>query len=149
MKKTLKIESPEQMVALGKMIGSNLFSGSLVTLNGDLGAGKTTLTKGIGQALHVRGTINSPTFTIMKIYNGDKTLYHLDVYRLSGVGGDFDLEEYFYKDGVSVIEWAEIITPILPEGRLDVTIRITGETTRDVLLETASKAYAFIEDLKI
>jgi tRNA threonylcarbamoyladenosine biosynthesis protein TsaE len=147
MKKILQIKSPEEMIALGQTIGKKLFPGAIITLNGDLGAGKTTFTKGIGQALNIKAVINSPTFTIMKVYQGDLTLFHIDAYRLDGVGSDFDLEEYFYQDGICVIEWAEIITDILPEERLDITISITGESTRQVIIETNNQEYQKLEGI--
>lgn len=148
MKKILSINSPDEMIALGKTIGKHLFPGAVITLNGDLGAGKTTFTKGIGQALNIKSVINSPTFTIMKIYDGDLTLYHIDAYRLEGVGSDFDLEEYFYQNGVCVIEWADIIKDILPKERLEVTILITGETSRDIILEVSSLEFQGLEGFK-
>ena len=83
----------------------------------------------------------------MKVYQGDLTLFHIDAYRLDGVGSDFDLEEYFYQDGICVIEWAEIITDILPEERLDITISITGESTRQVIIETNNQEYQKLEGI--
>lgn len=147
MKKILTINSPEAMVALGKTIGEYLFPGAVITLKGDLGAGKTTFTKGIGQALNIKSVINSPTFTIMKIHQGDLTLYHIDAYRLDGVGSDFDLEEYFYQEGVCVIEWADIIKDILPKERLDITISITGEMSRTVTLESNDPKFQVLEGI--
>ena len=97
-------------------------------LSGFLGAGKTTFTKGIGLALGVKRIINSPTFTIMKIYeptinvNNIEKLYHLDVYRLNDSSGDDALSEYFDLGGVSVIEWADIIDDLLPDNLWHITI---------------------------
>jgi tRNA threonylcarbamoyladenosine biosynthesis protein TsaE len=143
-KKELIIKSADQMIDLGYQIGKHLFPNALITLTGDLGAGKTTLTKGIGKALQVSDVINSPTFTIMKIHRGTLNLYHIDVYRLDGVGGDFDLEEYFDYGGVCVIEWAEIIEPILPKEQLQIVIKNIGEFTRLVELNSEQEIYVNI-----
>ena len=94
-------KSANETISLGKKVGELLSPGDVVLLDGDLGAGKTTLTKGIGEALGVFRTINSPTFTIMKMYEGKYPLYHMDLYRLNGSGMDFDLEDYIFGDGIS------------------------------------------------
>ena len=107
--KIIYTKNAEETIKLGRTIGNLLFSSAIITLNGDLGAGKTTFTKGIAQALGVERVVNSPTFTIMKVYEGRLTLYHMDVYRLEGIGYDYDLEEYLYGDGVSVVEWSDNI----------------------------------------
>jgi tRNA threonylcarbamoyladenosine biosynthesis protein TsaE len=109
MKKIIKIHSPQAMIAFGEALGRRLPANSIIALEGDLGAGKTTLTKGIGLGLGIQSIINSPTFTIMKIHEGRMKLYHLDVYRLDKVKDDFELEEYFGEGGVCVIEWASRI----------------------------------------
>lgn len=114
----------EETIELGEKIGSLLFPGAVITLNGDLGAGKTTFTKGIAKGLNIGRVVNSPTFTIMKIYEGDLVLYHMDVYRLSGIGYDYDLEEYIYGNGVCVIEWSENIKDSIDEHlQIDITLK--------------------------
>lgn len=129
----------EETVELGEKIGSLLFPGAVVTLNGDLGAGKTTLTKGIAKALGVTRVVSSPTFTIMKVYEGKLPLYHMDVYRLEGIGYDYDLEEYIYGDGVSVIEWSENIKDSLDKFlRIDITIE---NGTRKFTMEANDAAH--------
>jgi tRNA threonylcarbamoyladenosine biosynthesis protein TsaE len=113
----------EETIEFGEKLGSLLFPGAVVTLNGDLGAGKTTFTKGIAKALGVERVVSSPTFTIMKMYEGKYPLYHMDVYRLEGIGYDYDLEEYIYGDGVCVIEWSENIKDSIEDFlRIDITI---------------------------
>ena len=92
--KTFTTLNADETIELGKRIGSILKAGDVVLLDGDLSAGKTTLTKGIGNSLGVKRVINSPTFTIVKEYSGNVKLYHLDLYRLDGLNNDFDLEEY-------------------------------------------------------
>lgn len=124
----LTIKSPEAMIELGRSFGALAYPNMILAMNGNLGAGKTTMTKGIGEALNIKRVINSPTFTIMKVYEGRLNLYHLDVYRVDNVNSDFELEEYFYFGGVSVVEWADNIKPLLPEGTiyLDFAINIDG-----------------------
>ena len=90
MKKEIIIKNPEQMIALGKRIGQHVYANMVIALEGDLGAGKTTLTKGIALGLNIMSVVNSPTFTIMKIYDGRMRLYHLDVYRIDD--RDFELQ---------------------------------------------------------
>lgn len=140
-KKEIIIKTHEEMVALGYKIGLNAFPNMVITMEGDLGAGKTTMTKGIGKALGVTRIINSPTFTIMKTYEGSLELYHMDVYRINNDSGDEYLEEYFDLGGVCVIEWANNINKMLPEDRLDIKIAINSDTTRLVTLESNSQEY--------
>ena len=104
--KCFNTSTSDETIKLGEKIGKVLKEGDVVLLDGDLSAGKTTITKGIGLALGVKKIINSPTFTIVKTYSGDINLYHLDLYRLDGLNNDFDLEEY--------IE-AEVIYEVLEE----------------------------------
>lgn len=107
-----------ETIELGEKLGHLLKANDVILLAGDLGAGKTTFTKGIGKALGVTRVINSPTFTIVKEYHGNLDLYHLDLYRLDGLGLDFDLEEYFSNDGVCVVEWPNNVSEILPNEYL-------------------------------
>lgn len=121
--KVIYTEKIDETIELGEKIGSLLFPGAVITLNGDLGAGKTTLTKGIAKALGVTRVVSSPTFTIMKVYEGTLPLYHMDVYRLEGIGYDYDLEEYIYGEGVCVVEWSEHIKDSLDTFlKIDITI---------------------------
>lgn len=107
-----------------------------ITLDGDLGAGKTAWTRFFGKALGVKRTINSPTFTIMKSYtqgNGSP-LWHLDAYRLEGMHQDLGFEECF-EDGLAVVEWAEYIEDQLPADHISISLKETGETSRDVEMQ--------------
>lgn len=110
-------------IKLGKLLGP----GDVVCLNGDLGAGKTTLTKSIGLGLRVEDYITSPTFSLINEYDGIYPLYHFDVYRLENTEELFDLgfDEYFYGRGVSIIEWADRIESFLPEERIVLDIENT------------------------
>lgn len=141
MVKEIIIKSPEEMIELGEKLGTVAFPNMLITMLGDLGAGKTTMTKGIAKGLGINGVVNSPTFTIMKIYEGRLKLYHLDVYRIDNPLDDFELEEYFEDDGVCVIEWANQISELLPEDRLDIEILDLGNDERKVILKSSSAIY--------
>ena len=131
------------MISLGRMLVECAYPNLVIALVGDLGAGKTTLTKGIGEALGIKRVINSPTFTIMKVYDTThceiKKLFHLDVYRLSSSESDFELEEYFYMDGLTVIEWAHIIDDIIPENKWEIEIKDLGDNNRLVKLTVDEK----------
>ena len=131
----------EETIEYGYKIGKLLEVGDCILLAGDLGAGKTTFTKGIGKALGVTRVINSPTFTIVKEYHGDLDLYHLDLYRLDGLGNDFDLEEYFSKDGVVVCEWPDNVSEIIPEEYLLIEIFRREEDARLFKLTPHGKRY--------
>ncbi len=94
MEKSRVIGSLSSLESFAKQCSEFLFEGFVLCLDGDLGAGKTTFTKFLGKYMGIEDTINSPTFTIMKIYDGKIPLYHMDVYRLQGIGVDYELEEY-------------------------------------------------------
>ena len=130
MKKVIKINSVDEIIALGKKIGELAFPNMVITMNGDLGAGKTTMTQGIALGLGIDKIVNSPTFTIMKIYDGRLTLYHLDVYRINNAESDFELEEYFEMDGLCVIEWANQIEELLPDNYMNINISDLGDNKR-------------------
>jgi tRNA threonylcarbamoyladenosine biosynthesis protein TsaE len=135
MNKELIINNINEMKEFAMKVSSEVFPGFVLCLEGDLGAGKTTFTKYLGKGMGFTDNINSPTFTIMKIYEGDLELYHMDVYRLNGIGSDYDLEEYIYSDGVCVIEWYKNIINSIPEERLVIEIEIIGETKRLLKIE--------------
>jgi tRNA threonylcarbamoyladenosine biosynthesis protein TsaE len=120
------IENEEDTREFGHQLASHLEPGSVVALFGDLGTGKTTLTKYIGQGLGVEEIITSPTFTVIQEYrNGRIPLYHFDVYRLNGPQDLLDLgyEDYFYGQGVTVIEWADKIQNLLPPGTICIHLK--------------------------
>ena len=110
--------SAEETFAVGEEIGRNAKPGEVYTLTGDLGAGKTVLAQGIARGLGIVEPVNSPTFTIMQVYEeGRIPLYHFDVYRIGDIEemDEIGYEDYFYGDGVSIIEWADLIRELLPE----------------------------------
>lgn len=126
--------SIEETIEIGAKLAKKLKKGSVVALVGGLGSGKTVFTKGIAKGLGVKEPryVNSPTFVIIKEYKGRLPLYHFDLYRLNK-SGVLDLEaydEYFYGDGVSVVEWADKIRRFLPAKRIEVRMRAAGERKR-------------------
>lgn len=121
----IETNTPEETFALGRQLGQESVSGQVYTLTGDLGVGKTVFTQGFAAGLGVTGPVNSPTFTILQIYDdGRLPLYHFDVYRIADVEemDEIGCEDCFYGDGVCLIEWAELIEDILPEKCRRVTI---------------------------
>ena len=117
--------APEETFAFGKMLGEQAKPGEVICLNGDLGVGKTVFTKGFAEGLGITEPVNSPTFTIVQQYDsGRMPLYHFDVYRISGPWDMDELgyEEYFYGDGVCLIEWGRLIEELLPDDTIYVTI---------------------------
>ena len=117
--------SAQDTFRAGEEIGKQAKPGQLYTLNGDLGVGKTVFTQGIAQGLGITEPVNSPTFTIVQVYEeGRLHLYHFDVYRIGDVEemDEIGYEDYFYGEGVCLIEWAELIQEILPDNIISVTI---------------------------
>ena len=117
--------SPEETKALGQKIGTEALPGSVYTLIGDLGVGKTVFTQGIAEGLGITEPICSPTFTIVQVYEeGRMPFYHFDVYRIGDIEEmeEIGYEDYFYGEGVCMIEWANLIEEILPHKRWDITI---------------------------
>jgi len=147
MYKEIIIHDINELQMFAQTLSKHLFPGFVLCLEGDLGAGKTTLTKHVGKAMGIDDMINSPTFTIMKIYEGDLPLYHMDVYRLNGIGSDYDLEEYIYRDGVCVIEWYKHIIDSLPDDKLVIEIEIIGETKRLLRMEGTGRYDKIVEAL--
>lgn len=117
--------SPEETFELGKKLGEEARPGLVYTLTGDLGVGKTVLAQGIAAGLGIEEAICSPTFTIVQVYEeGRLPFYHFDVYRIGDIEemDEIGYEDYFYGDGLSLIEWSNLIQEILPEKRTDITI---------------------------
>lgn len=127
---SIETKTEQETIKLGKRLSLLLKPGNVITLEGDLGAGKTTFTKGIAEGLGITDVISSPTFTIIKEYKGELALYHMDAYRLEYSEEDLGFDEYFDGEGVSVVEWATFIEDFLPEERLDVKIKYKDEETR-------------------
>ena len=123
--------SEEDTIAVAENFEAEKFPGMVICLNGELGSGKTVFTKGFASALGIDETITSPTFNIIKEYlDGEMPLYHMDVYRLEENIESTGLLDYFDKDGVVIIEWANMIEEYLPEERLDIFIKAVDEEKR-------------------
>lgn len=138
-----KITTKKEMetIELAQNFESEKFPNMIICLNGELGSGKTMFTKGIANALGINENITSPTFTIIKEYEGELPLYHMDVYRLDGNTDGIGIEEYFNKGGVVVIEWADTIKDILPKERLDIKFKVLDENKRMLILKPYGAKY--------
>ena len=124
-------KSETETIETALKLTPKLDKGAVIALKGDLACGKTTFTKGIGQALHIKEIINSPTFTILKVYEGDLPLYHIDAYRLEN--NDYDLGISDYEDeGIMVIEWPEYYEKYLPDEYLEVVFTYLNENERQI-----------------
>ncbi len=130
-----------ETIELAQNFESEKFPDMIICLNGELGSGKTMFVKGIANALGIQETITSPTFNIIKEYEGELPLYHLDVYRLDGETNGIGIDEYFSKGGVVVIEWADTIKNILPEERLDIKFKVVGENKRVLVITPHGQKY--------
>ncbi|MEX2415247.1 MAG: tRNA (adenosine(37)-N6)-threonylcarbamoyltransferase complex ATPase subunit type 1 TsaE [Paenibacillaceae bacterium] len=128
---------------LASELASVLAPGSLIALEGDLAAGKTAFSQAFARAIGVTETVNSPTFTIIKEYEGTRfPFYHMDVYRISLMeAAELGLEDYFYGQGISLVEWASRIEQLLPLERLDIDIRRTNEDTRVIHIQPHGTIY--------
>ena len=123
----------DETLKLGKKIAAQLKPGDIVCLFGDLGSGKTTFVKGIAQGLGIKpDAVNSPTFVLLNIYEGKRSLYHFDLYRLGNVKEILAIgyEEYFYGDGITVVEWAERLKFLMPKKYVRVELTHRGENNR-------------------
>ena len=137
--------SEQDTIVLAQNFESEKFENMIICLIGELGSGKTIFTKGFASGLGIEENITSPTFNIIKEYtSGEMNLYHMDVYRLEGDTSELGLEDYLNKDGVVIIEWADMIASELPEERLEIKFKITGEEKRSLTITPYGEKY---EDL--
>ena len=131
--------SASETMLIAEKLAKGLKPGDIIALSGDLGSAKTTFTKGIGKGLGVKDSrrINSPTFVLIKEYDGKMPLYHLDLYRLDALKEieNLAIEEYIYGKGVTVIEWAEKIKCLLPKKHISVEFKVKGGDKREVVIE--------------
>lgn len=142
----VNVESPDETKQYGEQLAPLLMAKDVILLDGDLGAGKTTFTKGLAKGLGIKRNIKSPTFTIIREYqDGRLPLYHMDIYRLDdGSGDELGLEEYFNGDGVNVIEWSEFIADELPDDYLKIVFHRDdekGEDFRTISFEPSGKRF--------
>lgn len=135
-------KSAEETIFFGRKIGASLLPNDVIALTGNLGAGKTTLIQGIAEGLGVKDYVTSPTFIIINEYQGRLPLYHFDLYRLAGISETEDLgvEEYFNREGVCVIEWAEKLSGTLPKNTETIEIKVLSENERELCLSSGLAA---------
>lgn len=144
----INIDSLEDTDKLAHIISENLFPGFLMGLTGDLGSGKTTFTKHLAKYMGISDTLNSPTFTILKIYNNKPlNLYHMDVYRLEDIGYDYELDDFIYGDGVSVIEWYQYIEGMLPKELLAMNINVQDNGRRLITITGEGRYENIVKDI--
>ncbi|MDK9866381.1 MULTISPECIES: tRNA (adenosine(37)-N6)-threonylcarbamoyltransferase complex ATPase subunit type 1 TsaE [Staphylococcus] len=143
----IKIKDLDGMAVFATTLAKYLSAGDLVLLNGDLGAGKTTLSQFIGKALGVKRNINSPTFNIIKSYQGlNLKLHHMDCYRLEDSEEDLGFDEYFEDEAVILIEWSQFISEFLPPSSLTINITTLNESEKNIELEAQGGHYAKIKE---
>ena len=140
--------SEEDTIVLAQNIESEKFENMIICLIGELGSGKTVFTKGLAAALGIDENITSPTYNIIKEYtSGEMDLFHMDVYRLDGDVSELGLEDYFKRNGIVVIEWANMIKDYLPEERLEIKFSVQGEEKRLLTIKPYGEKYeALCED---
>ncbi|SHS27190.1 YjeE family ATPase [Mycobacteroides abscessus subsp. abscessus] len=140
----VRTNSTEETLQFSKELAQKLQPGDVITLEGDLGAGKTTFTKGLAVGLDINKNVSSPTFTIIKEYNGRLPLYHMDVYRLEDSDEDLGFDEYFEGQGVTVVEWAHLIEDQLPKELLQINITHGEENSRNLTITPKGNRYEML-----
>lgn len=147
-------QSEEETRTIGRILGKRASPGAVIALKGDLGAGKTVFAQGVAQGAEVQTTVNSPSYVLMNLYHGRVELYHFDFYRLEEDDELFELglEEYFYGDGITLVEWADKFPFILPVDRLEIEIKKDKdrqEFVRHLYFKPVGKFdYLFLEEIK-
>ena len=138
----------EELIQWGQRLGTLLQAGDVLVLTGDLGAGKTTFTKGLALGLGISQMIKSPTYTIVREYEGRLPLYHLDVYRIEGDADSIDLDEFLFGGGVTVIEWGHLLGEDLPDSYLELEILKEAEGRCLHFTAHGSRAEQLIKELQ-
>lgn len=132
---TFILHNEDETKALGQKIGQVVEEGTIIVLSGELGTGKTTLSKGIAQGLGIKQMIKSPTYTLIREYEeGRMPLYHMDVYRLEGCEDDLGFDEYFLGDGLCLIEWGSLIESQLPPHYYEISLSYNQNQTRQCVI---------------
>jgi tRNA threonylcarbamoyladenosine biosynthesis protein TsaE len=134
---TLRSRSPEETQGIGERLGARLGPGAVIACTGELGAGKTCFLQGLARGLGVTGDVTSPTFVLINQYRGRLPVYHLDAYRTESLTelAELGIEEMLEGDGVTVVEWADKLLPLLPARTIHVTIRGLGDEPREIRIE--------------
>lgn len=142
-----KINNLDDLQIFSEKLTSQLSAGDVILLEGDLGAGKTTLSQMVGRALGVTRTINSPTFNIIKSYQGTHlAFHHMDCYRLEDSDEDLGFDEYFEDEAVTMIEWSQFIQDFLPETFLKLTIHVEDNHARTIQIDASGAHYVQIKE---
>lgn len=142
--------SEDDTFKLGKWIGENSKPGDIILLYGDLGSGKTAISKGIAWGVGFEDIVTSPTFALMNQYNGKYPIYHFDIYRLSHPEDlyDLDYEEYFFGDGITLVEWPERMGDLIPEQYLKITLgKVEDFNQREIMIELVGNRYKPYEEV--
>ncbi|MCH4404007.1 tRNA (adenosine(37)-N6)-threonylcarbamoyltransferase complex ATPase subunit type 1 TsaE [Staphylococcus haemolyticus] len=143
----ISINNLDELNHFANVLVRHLEPSDLILLNGDLGAGKTTLTQFIGKHLGVKRNINSPTFNIIKSYKGSNlNLHHMDCYRLEDSDEDLGFDEYFQDEGITIIEWSQFIQDLLPKEHLIINIETLCESKRIIKLEAQGTHYLKVKE---
>lgn len=143
-----KVTNEAELIALGEKVGRLLEASDILILTGDLGTGKTTFTKGLAKGLDVNQMIKSPTYTIVREYEGRLPLYHLDVYRIGDDPDSIDLDTFLFGDGVTVIEWGEMVENHLPDGYLKVELSLDGQGRQLKMTGNGTRYEKLLNELK-
>ena len=141
-------KNEEELINLGERLGTLLQKNDVLILSGELGAGKTTFTKGLAKGLGIRQMIKSPTYTIVREYEGRLPLYHLDVYRIEGDADSIDLDEFLFGGGVTVIEWGHLLGEDLPDSYLELELLKEAEGRRLHFSAQGPRAEQLIKELQ-
>lgn len=136
----ITMRNEEDTIYLAQNIESEKFPNMVICLYGELGSGKTVFAKAFAEAMGIDG-VTSSTFNIIKEYNGELPLYHMDVYRVDDNIDNLGIEEYFEKGGVTIIEWADLIQDYLPKERLDIKFKVIDEATRSLIIRAHGDEY--------
>lgn len=138
--------SPQKTQGIGEILGRLAEPGDVFLLQGSLGSGKTCFTQGIAKGIGIEGYVTSPSYIIANEYRGPLTLYHVDLYRLEKLGEviDLGLDDYFYGNGVCVVEWADRAPAAMPPDRLLITFRYLGETQRRLTFEAVGERFVVL-----
>ena len=135
-------ENEKETLELAAAFAGTLETGNVVALFGELGSGKTVFARGIARALGITEKITSPTFILINEFHGSIPLYHMDLYRMDSIQEiqDIGVEDYFYGDGICVVEWAEKLGELYPENAIRVRLKHLGDTNREIEIERQDKS---------